>query len=92
MRTSKEAEPLEKQVSQMNRETYRAMIRGLIATIIEKEVVLGESDAKESVLTILYLLEDLDLFWNSDMEFEENAEHLHQFIDKTREKYTLGGN
>lgn len=76
----------------MNRETFRAMIRGLIATIIEKEVVLGESDAKESVLTILYLLEDLDLFWNSDMEFEENAEHLQHFIDKTREKYTLGGN
>ncbi|KHF41460.1 hypothetical protein [Halalkalibacter okhensis] len=76
----------------MNRETFRAMIRGLIATIIEKEVVLGEADAKESVLTILYLLEDLDLFWNSDMEFEENAEHLQQFIDKTREKYTLGGN
>ena len=76
----------------MNRETFRAMIRGLIATIIEKEVVLGEADAKESVLTILDLLEDLDLFWNSDMEFEENAEHLQQFIDKTREKYTLGGN
>ena len=76
----------------MNRETYRTMIRGLIDTIIEKEVVLGESDAKESVLTILYLLEDLDLFWNSDMEFEENAEHLQHFIDKTREKYTLGGN
>lgn len=92
MPTLKEAEPLEKQVSQMNRETFRAMIRGLIATIIEKEVVLGESDAKESVLTILYLLEDLDLFWNSDMEFEENAEHLQHFIDKTREKYTLGGN
>ena len=76
----------------MNRDTYRAMIRGLIATIIEKEVVLGEADAKESVLAILNLLEDLDLFWNSDMEFEENAEHLQQFIDKTREKYTLGGN
>lgn len=92
MRTSKEAEPLEKQVSQMNRETYRAMIRGLIATIIEKEVVLGEVDAKNSVLTILDLLEDLDLFWNSEIEFEENAEQLQQFIDKTREKYTLGGN
>ncbi|MBU9723111.1 MULTISPECIES: hypothetical protein [Bacillaceae] len=74
----------------MNRETYRAMIRGLIATIIEKEVVLGEADAKESVLTILDLLEDLDLFWNSDMEFEENAEHLQRFINTTREKYTLG--
>ena len=76
----------------MNRETYRAMIRGLIATIIEKEVVLGEVDAKNSVLTILDLLEDLDLFWNSEIEFEENAEQLQQFIDKTREKYTLGGN
>ena len=75
----------------MNRETFRAMIRGLIATIIEKEVVLGEADAKESVLTILDLLEDLDLFWNSDMEFEENAVHLQQFINTTREKYTLGG-
>ena len=73
----------------MNKTTYRAMINGLIATIIEKEVVLGETDAKESVLTILDLLEDLDLFWNSDMEFDENDEHLQCFIKTTREK--LGG-
>ncbi|MGQ4666834.1 hypothetical protein ACUIJN_13575 [Metabacillus halosaccharovorans] len=79
-------------MSRMNRENFREMIRGLIATIIEKEVVLGEAEAKESVVTILDLLEDLDLFWNSDMEFEENAEHLQHFIDRTREKYTLGGN
>ena len=74
----------------MNRETYRAMIRGLVATIIEKEVVLGEEDAKESVLTILDLLEDLDLFWNSDAEFDD-VEYLEHFIKTTREKYTMGG-
>lgn len=74
----------------MNRATYQVMIRGLIATIIEKEVVLGEADAKESVLTILDSLEDLDMFWNSFGEFGED-DQVQQLIETTREKYTLGG-
>lgn len=74
----------------MNKETYQATVRGLIATIIEKEVVLGEADAKEDILIILDLLEDLDQFWNSDGEFESKASRLHTFIEETRQRYTLG--
>lgn len=71
----------------MNKETYQAMIRGLQATIIEKEVVLGEADAKEGVFTILDLLEDLDQFWNSEEDLDPNADSLHTFIEDTRKRY-----
>lgn len=40
------------------------MITGLLMTILEKEVVLGEAEAKEYVLKIVDLIEDLDLFWS----------------------------
>lgn len=72
----------------MNKETYQAMIRGLQATIIEKEVVLGEADAKEGVLIILDLLEDLDQFWNSEEDLDLNAVALHTFIEDTRKRYS----
>lgn len=74
----------------MNREKYQTMIRGLFATIMEKELVLGEDHVKEDILNLLDLLEDLEQFWNSDLELYENAEHLHQFIYTTRKKYLLG--
>lgn len=72
----------------MNEEIYQAMIRGLKATIIEKEVVLGEKDAKEGVLAILDLLEDLDQFWNSEEDLDPNASVLETFIEETRKKYS----
>lgn len=72
----------------MNKETYQAMIQGLKATIIEKEVVLGESNAKEGVLTILDLLEDLDQFWNSEEDLNQNVVALHTFIEDTRKRYS----
>ena len=71
----------------MNKETYQAMIRGLKATIIEKEVVFGEVDAKKDVLGLLDLLEDLDQFWNSDEDLEPNASDLQAFIEATRKRY-----
>lgn len=83
------AGPLEKQVSRMNKETYQAMIRGLQATIIEKEVVLGEADAKEGVFTILDLLEDLDQFWNSEEDLDPKSAALHSFIEDTRKRYEV---
>ena len=72
----------------MNEQIYRAMIQGLKATIIEKEVVLGEADAKEGVLNILDLLEDLDQFWNSEEDLDPNASVLATFIEETRKKYS----
>lgn len=73
----------------MNEQIYQAMIQGLKATIIEKEVVLGEADAKEGVLTILDLLEDLDHFWNSEEDLDPNARALEIFIQDTRKKYSF---
>jgi len=72
----------------MNEQIYQAMIQGLKATIIEKEVVLGESNAKEAVLNILDLLEDLDQFWNSEEDLDPNARVLEGFIKETRKKYS----
>jgi len=72
----------------VNERIYQAMIQGLKATIIEKEVVLGEAGAKEAVLNILNLLEDLDQFWNSEEDFDPNASVLETFIEETRKKYS----
>ncbi|MEC1771935.1 hypothetical protein [Schinkia azotoformans] len=72
----------------MNKETYQAMIRGLRATIIEKEVVFGEAEAKNDVLELLDLLEDLDQFWNSEEDLNSNASALHAFIEATRKRYS----
>ncbi|MEQ2464738.1 hypothetical protein [Niallia hominis] len=72
----------------MNERIYQAMIQGLKATIIEKGVVLGEADAKEGVLNILDLLEDLDQFWNSEEDLDPNASVLETFIEETRKKYS----
>ncbi|MEC1719084.1 hypothetical protein [Schinkia azotoformans] len=72
----------------MNKETYQAMIRGLKATIIEKEVVFGEVDAKNDVLGLLDLLEDLDQFWNSEEDMDLNASDLHTFIEAARKRYS----
>ena len=72
----------------MNEQIYQAMIQGLKATIIEREVVLGEADAKEGVLAILDLLEDLDQFWNSEEDLDPNVSVLETFIEETRKKYS----
>lgn len=72
----------------MNKETYQAMIRGLKATVIEKEVVFGDAGAKNDVLGLLDLLEDLDQFWNSEEDLDPNASDLHTFIEDTRKRYS----
>lgn len=70
----------------MNKEIYQAMIQGLKATIIEKEVVFGEAEAKNDVLELLDLLEELDQFWNSEEDLQ--AGDLHAFIEATRKRYS----
>ena len=49
----------------MNRSRYNEMMIGLIQTAQEKQCVLGE-DAKEDIKKISDLIEDLQVFWNSD--------------------------
>ncbi|WP_206812146.1 hypothetical protein [Paradesulfitobacterium ferrireducens] len=71
----------------MNKEIYQTMITGLLMTIREKEVVLGEAEAKEDVLQIVDLIEDLDLFWNSASQYDPDAEKIDAYLEKIRMKY-----
>jgi len=76
----------------MNKEIYQAMMSGLLVTIIEKEVVFGKADAKEDVLKIIDLIEDLNLFWNSFSEFDSNTDDFHGLLEGIKEQYSaIGG-
>lgn len=76
----------------MNKEIYQAMISGLLATILEKEVVLGKADAKEDVLKIFDMIDDLDMFWNSSSEFDSDTDYFYAFIEEMRKQYAaIGG-
>ena len=44
----------------------KMMMKGLITTAVEKICVLGWEDAKEDVEKIIDMVEDLELFWDSD--------------------------
>lgn len=44
---------------------YNEMMQGLIQTAIEKQCVLG-NDANEDIARIREIMEDLQMFWNSD--------------------------
>jgi len=47
------------------------MMEGLIATAVEKISVLGWEDAKEDVQKLTDVVEDLEMFWDSDGELTE---------------------
>lgn len=49
----------------MDRSRYNEMMMGLVQTAQEKQCVLGE-DAKEDIKKISDLIEDMQVFWNSD--------------------------
>jgi len=46
----------------------KMMMEGLIATAVEKIRVLGWEDAKEDVQKLTDVVEDLEMFWDSDGE------------------------
>ena len=46
----------------------KMMMEGLIATAVEKINVLGWEDAKEDVQKIVEMVDDLEMFWDSDGE------------------------
>ena len=50
----------------MTSEQLKIMMEGLIATAVEKICVLGWEDAKEDVERIIDMIEDLEMFWDSD--------------------------
>lgn len=52
----------------MNKGQLEIMLEGLIATAVEKTCVLGEEEAKEDVLRIIEMIEELESFWNPDGE------------------------
>lgn len=47
------------------------MMEGLITTAVEKISVLGWEDAKEDVQKLTDVVEDLEMFWDSDGELTE---------------------
>jgi hypothetical protein len=49
----------------------KMMMKGLIATAVEKISVLGWEDAKEDVQKLTDVVEDLEMFWDSDGELTE---------------------
>jgi len=46
----------------------KMMMKGLIATAVEKIRVLGWEDAKEDVKKLTDVVEDLEMFWDWDGE------------------------
>ena len=55
----------------MTRVQIKMMMEGLIATAVEKISVLGWEDAKEDVQKLTDVVEDLEMFWDSDGELTE---------------------
>jgi len=55
----------------MTKVKMTAMMEGLIGTAVEKINVLGWEDAKEDVQKLIDVVEDLEMFWNSDGELTE---------------------
>ena len=55
----------------MTKVKMTAMMEGLISTAVEKIRVLGWEDAKEDVQKIVEMVEDLEMFWDSDGELTE---------------------
>lgn len=75
----------------MDQITYVAMLQGLILTILEKQKVLGIADSKQEVLTLLNLMEDMELFWNADKALNPQAEMLQKFVKSSRKTYRIEG-
>lgn len=75
----------------MDQITYVAMLQGLILTILEKQKVLGIADSKHEVLTLLNLMEDMELFWNVDKALNPQAEMLQKFMKSSRKIYKIEG-
>ena len=75
----------------MDQITYIAMLQGLILTILEKQKVLGIADSKHEVLTLLNLMEDMELFWNADKALNPQAEMLQKFMKSSRKTYKIEG-
>jgi hypothetical protein len=58
-------------VQKLTRVQIKMMMKGLIATAVEKISVLGWEDAKEDVQKLTDVVEDLEMFWDSDGELTE---------------------
>ena len=55
----------------LTRVQMKMMMEGLIATAVEKISVLGWEDAKDDVQKLTDVVEDLEMFWDSDGELTE---------------------
>ena len=71
----------------MERETFEQMLYGLYVTLLEKEVVFGEPEAKPFILSILDTIDELDEFWNGHGDLLAREDELYEWIEEIREKY-----
>ena len=55
-------------MQKLSRLQIKMMMEGLIATAVEKIRVLGWEDAKKDVQKLTDVVEDLEMFWDSDGE------------------------
>ena len=55
----------------LTRVQIKMMMKGLIATAVEKISVLGWEDAKDDVQKLTDVVGDLEMFWDSDGELTE---------------------
>jgi hypothetical protein len=59
------------EVKRVTGRQLKIMMEGLITTAVEKICVLGWEDAKEDVEKLVDLVEDLEMFWDSDGRLTE---------------------
>jgi hypothetical protein len=59
------------EVKRVTGRQLKIMMEGLITTVVEKICVLGWEDAKEDVEKLVDLVEDLEMFWDSDGRLTE---------------------
>ncbi|MFA5432286.1 MAG: hypothetical protein WC319_05370 [Candidatus Paceibacterota bacterium] len=71
----------------MRVDRYNEMMIGLIQTAIEKQCVLGD-DAKEDIEKIKEIMEDLQMFWNSDelLTFSDWVKKLETELERINYK------
>ena len=71
----------------MERETFEQMLYGLYVTLLEKEGVFGEPEAKPYILRLLDTMDELDDFWNGHGDLLAQDDELYEWIEEIRTKY-----
>ncbi len=65
---------------------YNNMMQGLVSSAVEKINVLGYEDANKYISRIRFIVDDLEMFWNSNKDYCKTSwsEVLETEINKIR--------